>query len=933
MVTGSASISGSLHFDGVLPANLTVGSDSAADRKIVFGHTNVKAVMGLDHDSGDANATIFAINTGDNFESGNDLEIDSSGNVTLGNGGNLVLSTGGEIHGPTDAQLKLYGDTDVLVNIDRDGSGVDAKFKVQINTNTDRFTVDENGDTRAYGTMRIDGNSILGSTGGTPIQWDTSNNVTIGGDITIGGNDIRNSEGTTTMTLDSNEDVTFASHIMMGNNKEIQGISNVTLNYDQDNNGTGNLNIKSGGSIVMSINNAGVIETMPTIGGSSPVMTIGAGTNVKNGIVFDTDDSDFYIGTDINEHKSLIFGVGNTIGNNDAMTITSGSLIRFASGSNSGGIYQSPAVQVSNTYAGGFGYWIKIAETIESQISEHRTNTAMFHVAFASAAGAGAQYMSPESFMVYIHQAAGSADNIDGESYVVVDKLGSQFQSVGNTHHWEATTDCFMAQYNGRKAQLWMKANVNFPQVYVSILGGSNGADENYVGIGWQVCQGTSWSSSEPALGDWSKLYARWVSKDFDEVMVGGSLLCSGSASVAGDFVAASYDMTTTKNPNTGYFGNDLHVQGGVAQSLDSNPTLNLHHFGQFKSNQDLGEKMGEIAFRYATSNGQISGIKSAKIQLNVADSGEPDYHPASRMDFHVCKDVSGSGEEDKLTHVARISSAGLAVGYMQGESRNASVPMTVNAQSAGTAGGGAIRIWEDHGTSSPEYWGIGLSTTPSLHFKRNGSTTQGGYLTNTAAGEIDFTGQHRSMVADGESLDDYSDRVGLIVVSSGEYYNLPVSGSDGFETPDHKPNINESLPKVTLSTSRNQKSVYGVISDSEDFNGGESSGREYTTGCFVSCYDAPEDDQRLIINALGEGAIWICNINGNLENGDYITSCEIPGYGMKQDDDLMRNYTVAKITQDCDFDLNSTKYDVVEFEHEGQTLRKAFVGCTYHCG
>ena len=28
-----------------------------------------------------------------------------------------------------------------------------------------------------------------------------------------------------------------------------------------------------------------------------------------------------------------------------------------------------------------------------------------------------------------------------------------------------------------------------------------------------------------------------------------------------------------------------------------------------------------------------------------------------------------------------------------------------------------------------------------------------------------------------------------------------------------------------------------------------------------------------------------------------------------------------------------STTYDVVQFEHEGQTYRKAFVGCTYHCG
>ncbi len=37
------------------------------------------------------------------------------------------------------------------------------------------------------------------------------------------------------------------------------------------------------------------------------------------------------------------------------------------------------------------------------------------------------------------------------------------------------------------------------------------------------------------------------------------------------------------------------------------------------------------------------------------------------------------------------------------------------------------------------------------------------------------------------------------------------------------------------------------------------------------------------------------CNSNGNIENGDYITSSDYLGYGEQQDDDLLHNYTVAK--------------------------------------
>ena len=96
--------------------------------------------------------------------------------------------------------------------------------------------------------------------------------------------------------------------------------------------------------------------------------------------------------------------------------------------------------------------------------------------------------------------------------------------------------------------------------------------------------------------------------------------------------------------------------------------------------------------------------------------------------------------------------------------------------------------------------------------------------------------------------------------------------------------------------------------------------------GCLT--YFPIREDDRLVINSLGEGAIMVSNINGNLENGDYITTSAIEGLGMKQDDDLLHNYTVAKITQDCDFSSDTT-----DVTHDGQTYKMKLVGCTYHCG
>ena len=86
----------------------------------------------------------------------------------------------------------------------------------------------------------------------------------------------------------------------------------------------------------------------------------------------------------------------------------------------------------------------------------------------------------------------------------------------------------------------------------------------------------------------------------------------------------------------------------------------------------------------------------------------------------------------------------------------------------------------------------------------------------------------------------------------------------------------------------------------------------------------------RLIVNSVGEGGIWVINSNGNIENGDYITSSDYLGYGEKQDDDLLHNYTVAKVTMDCNFEIESNLYNCLEIENG---LRIAFIACTYHCG
>ena len=83
-------------------------------------------------------------------------------------------------------------------------------------------------------------------------------------------------------------------------------------------------------------------------------------------------------------------------------------------------------------------------------------------------------------------------------------------------------------------------------------------------------------------------------------------------------------------------------------------------------------------------------------------------------------------------------------------------------------------------------------------------------------------------------------------------------------------------------------------------------------------------------INAVGEGSILVSNYAGEVQNGDYITSCIIPGYGALQTDDILHSYTAAKCTQNIDW---SSVPENVLCTSDGIMYKSLLVACTYHCG
>jgi hypothetical protein len=174
----------------------------------------------------------------------------------------------------------------------------------------------------------------------------------------------------------------------------------------------------------------------------------------------------------------------------------------------------------------------------------------------------------------------------------------------------------------------------------------------------------------------------------------------------------------------------------------------------------------------------------------------------------------------------------------------------------------------------------------------------------------LNFTGQHKTYIKD-ISSERAEELEGLIVSANTNKY---MKMSEGVEVGQNAITINESLPIVNISNVSQDKTCFGVISGSED----PENVRGETIGCFTAFIHKEDGDTRVHINSVGEGALWVVNTNGPIESGDYITSSNIAGYGMKQESECLMNYTVAKSTMDCDFNpLTQKKRRIVKEERD----------------
>jgi hypothetical protein len=155
-------------------------------------------------------------------------------------------------------------------------------------------------------------------------------------------------------------------------------------------------------------------------------------------------------------------------------------------------------------------------------------------------------------------------------------------------------------------------------------------------------------------------------------------------------------------------------------------------------------------------------------------------------------------------------------------------------------------------------------------------------YAGGSGANYGPFTGAHEARIApDSPPL-----QPGMVVCATG---------SAVLRTDEQgAASLSSTLPEITLAAQPKDPAVFGVFLRESPLDD-------------AHWYAAKEGERFAIVNALGEGRVWVCNANGPVRLGDYITTSAVPGYAQRQDDDLLRSYTLGKVIESVDWE-NTTE-------------------------
>ena len=408
-----------------------------------------------------------------------------------------------------------------------------------------------------------------------------------------------------------------------------------------------------------------------------------------------------------------------------------------------------------------------------------------------------------------------------------------------------------------------------------------------------KVFDGTNWSSVVASFNG--------------SILINGTVIASkiAAGAITADKIGA--DAVTAGKIQAGAITADKIQAGAITADKISASTISAD---KIQSSTGTTVSYGKYGFGAGAQIGNYNGVLTAETVnpnyfgiIGASNTSQPGIVAGNRYGlqagdafafFRMSGGQYSSNPNDWRTY-------GILGGYFVGGQMTAQndylgpAPGTVNSRVTLAEYGVAAGQFLQNAYNGTKISGMNLATAAGFSAYANGGTIS------------PFTGSHDALVDKNTVFE-----LGDIVVD----YELI-----------NKLNVNDVITKVKLSSAPKQKSVMGVISanicNTVEENHVPAAIAEYSdesnsyivSSVHQAVYDAHDV---LAINSLGEGCINVCGEGGDIEIGDYITTSSMSGKGMKQDDDLLHNYTVAKARENVTF---SSPTEVKQ------------IACSYHCG
>jgi len=363
--------------------------------------------------------------------------------------------------------------------------------------------------------------------------------------------------------------------------------------------------------------------------------------------------------------------------------------------------------------------------------------------------------------------------------------------------------------------------------------------------------------------------------------------------------------------------GESVYQSDGVYSPVTNNTVWNVPYLSNLKVGQlsAISANLGTITTGQITNNsanttmqlGAAAGGASAGATMYFERTGSASSAVGPII---YGNDISTSKTSYSYAFISNVAdtflvyTAGLGIGSYNGvfQTANGSGSCFVNLSVQGYTEGPQLQVSQTqyNGTGgSPvnpagDFVAYDASLNQAARIKLASGTGYAYYIVTGVGGP--FTGAHDALISKTETIVQ-----GDIVVDV---------------TLVRKATLSDTIFTVTKSTTPNQCALGVFNSGTEMFELAPPTAlvegyrtqvnplgdNDYIPIPAPQFYVYEPTHNQAIVNSIGEGQINVCGENGNIAVGDLIVTSSTAGKGMKQADDLVRSYTVAKAREAVTF-------------------------------